>query len=350
MDSCFAMALVDRQHLSLQGQAMLGLAAARFGQKKLAGEIQLALEEQSGFTDELGRYWRQQPGYFWYEREVETAALMAELFTEVGAEKDFVNGILYGLLRHKQTNHWPTNIATMYACYALLMDNAEWVNPSVLPEISLGEFNIVFGDGPVSDTEKRVQPEAGSGYFRADWKPQHISPAMAELRVKQTSDSPLWGAVYWQYFQDADAAQAAETHLKLQRSYFVVREVDGLSKARPIDEADIRPGSRVLVRLELETDRSMEFMHLSDTRPAGFEPVESRSGYVFTGGLGLYRSVRDGSTHFFIEQMPPGRYVIEYEIRAALQGDFSSGVAKLQSMYAPEFTARSKGKRIIIQP
>ncbi|TVR40182.1 MAG: hypothetical protein EA392_04395 [Cryomorphaceae bacterium] len=350
MDSCFAMALADRRHLSLHGQAMLGLAAARFGQKELAGEIRLALREQSRFTDELGRYWRQQPGYFWYEREVETSALMAELFGEAEAESDFVSGILFGLLRHKQTNHWPTSTATMYACYALLMQNTEWVSPSARPEISVGRFNIVFDDGPVSDTEKQVQPEAGSGYFRAYWKPRQISPAMAELSVKQTTDSPLWGAVYWQYFQDADAAQAAETHLKLKRSYFVVGEVNRLSKAMPVDEAAIRPGSRVLVRLELETERSMEFMHLSDTRPAGFEPVESRSGVDYSGGLGFYRSVRDGSTHFFIEHMPPGRYVLEYEIRAALTGDFSSGIARLQSMYAPEFIARSKGERITIQP
>ena len=44
----------------------------------------------------------------------------------------------------------------------------------------------------------------------------------------------------------------------------------------------------VKVRIELRTDRSMEFVHLKDMRAAGFEPINVISTYKWQDGLGYY--------------------------------------------------------------
>jgi uncharacterized protein YfaS (alpha-2-macroglobulin family) len=43
----------------------------------------------------------------------------------------------------------------------------------------------------------------------------------------------------------------------------------------------------------------------------------------------------------FFERLPPGVHVFEYSLRAAHRGTASSGFARIQSRYAPEFNAHS---------
>jgi uncharacterized protein YfaS (alpha-2-macroglobulin family) len=43
----------------------------------------------------------------------------------------------------------------------------------------------------------------------------------------------------------------------------------------------------------------------------------------------------------FFERLPRGVHVFEYSVRAAHRGTASSGFAKIQSRYAPEFNAHS---------
>jgi len=84
-------------------------------------------------------------------------------------------------------------------------------------------------------------------------------------------------------------------------------------------------------------------------RASGFEPINVRSSYKFQEGLGYYESTRDAATHFFIDRMPKGTYVFEYDLRANNAGKFSNGITTLQNMYAPELSAHSEGIRIEIK-
>jgi hypothetical protein len=93
----------------------------------------------------------------------------------------------------------------------------------------------------------------------------------------------------------------------------------------------------------------MEYLHLKDTRAAGLEPAEALSGYEWSQGLGYYRQVRDTATDFFIEYLPRGKHVFEYELVVMHKGEFSGGLTTLQSMYAPEFIAHTEGIRLSVK-
>jgi hypothetical protein len=101
-------------------------------------------------------------------------------------------------------------------------------------------------------------------------------------------------------------------------------------------------GDELVVRLELRTDRDMEYVHLKDQRGSGTEPVNVLSRYRYQDGLAYYESTRDTASHFFIDYLPKGVYVFEYSTRVQLKGRYQTGLAEIQCMYAPEFNSHSE--------
>jgi uncharacterized protein YfaS (alpha-2-macroglobulin family) len=95
------------------------------------------------------------------------------------------------------------------------------------------------------------------------------------------------------------------------------------------------------VRLVVTSDRDYEFLELADHRPSLTEPVDVLSGWRSGDGAAWYVAIRDASTQMFFERLPRGTHVFEYSLRAAHRGTASSGFAKIQSRYAPEFNAHS---------
>ncbi len=86
----------------------------------------------------------------------------------------------------------------------------------------------------------------------------------------------------------------------------------------------------------------MEYVHLKDYRGSGTEPVNVLSRYKFQDGLGYYESTKDTASHFFIDYLPKGTYVFEYSTRVQLRGEYQTGIANIQCMYAPEFNSHSE--------
>ncbi|NCU35867.1 hypothetical protein EOM75_07590, partial [Candidatus Falkowbacteria bacterium] len=61
-------------------QGMLAVALQRAGKEQAAALIIKSLREQSLHSEEMGMYWRSEPGYYWYQAPVETQAMMIEAF------------------------------------------------------------------------------------------------------------------------------------------------------------------------------------------------------------------------------------------------------------------------------
>jgi len=102
------------------------------------------------------------------------------------------------------------------------------------------------------------------------------------------------------------------------------------------------------VRIELRTDRDMEYVHMKDQRGSGTEPVNVLSQYKYQDGLGYYESTRDTASHFFIDYLRKGTYVFEYSSRVQLRGEYQTGIAEIQCMYAPEFNSHSASIKLTV--
>ncbi len=333
---------------SLYAQGMLALILNRNDDNANATKIIRSLDEKSITSEELGMYWKSNTAsWYWYQAPIETQSLMIEVFSEVEKEPkrtEIVDNLKIWLLKNKQTNRWKTTKATSDAVYALLLQGSDWLSVTDMVEIVLGDQKI--------DPSKMedVKVEAGTGYFKTSWNGSDVKPDMATAKISKKGKGIAWGALYWQYFEDLDKITSAETPLSLKKKLFLKKNTDTGEEITEITEkTNLQLGDLVRVRIELRSDRAMEFVHMKDMRASGLEPINVISQYKWQDGLGYYESTKDASTNFFFDYLPKGVYVFEYDLRVNNKGDFSNGITTIQSMYAPEFSSHSEGVRVSIK-
>jgi uncharacterized protein YfaS (alpha-2-macroglobulin family) len=328
---------------SLYSKGMISLTLQRNKEKSTADKIITSLKQNSINSEELGMYWKDNnAGWYWYQAPVETQALLIEAFTEVANDNKSVDEMKVWLLKQKQTTSWKSTKATAEACYALLLQGKDWTKSDKLVEVKMNKQVI----DPV---KLKATVEPGTGYYKVKWSGDEIKPEMAKIELKKTDKGPAYGAVYWQYFEDLDKITGATTSLQLTKKLFKEENTNEGKKLIAItDKTPLQVGDVVKVRIELRTDRNLEYIHMKDMRAAGFEPINVLSQYKYQDGLGYYESTKDVATHFFMDWMQKGVYVFEYSMRATIAGNFSNGITLIESMYAPEFKSHSKGERVTI--
>ncbi|MCP5493887.1 MAG: hypothetical protein H7A23_04965 [Leptospiraceae bacterium] len=304
-----------------------------------------SLNEHALHSEEMGMYWKADPGFHWYQLPVETQSLLIEVYQEITGDLQLVNDLRTWLLKQKQTTDWKTTKATSEAIYALLLKGDDWLATEPQIKIELGNTLIE----PAKD--KNLQKESGTGYFKLSYPGDQVTNAMGKVSIIPIQENkilpPSWGGLYWQYFEQLDKITPHATPLNLQKQLFLQKNSPTGPVLTPVtSEEQLLPGDLLKVRIELRVDRDMEYVHLKDMRASGFEPINVLSSYKWQEGLGYYESTGDAATNFFISYLPKGTYVFEYPLRVTHKGDFSNGVTTIQCMYAPEFSSHSEGIRV----
>ncbi|RQO32201.1 alpha-2-macroglobulin [Taibaiella sp. KBW10] len=329
-------------------QGMIALSLFRIKEVSAAKTITASLSERAIQNKEMGMYWKNTPGYWWYEAPVETQSLLIGVYKEILNDTKSVDEMKIWLLKQKQTQHWTTTTATADACYALLESGTDWLQYTPSVTIQLGDKTIV------SD---QVKTQAGTGYFKQYIAGEEVKPNMGNISVTVDNKTgqntgTSWGAAYWQYFEDLDKISGAQNDvpLHIEKQLFIERNTDNGPSLTAIKEGNsLKIGDKVKVRIILKVDRTMDYVHMKDMRAAGFEPVNVLSGYRYQGGLGYYEATKDVATHFFFDHLPKGTYVFEYPVMVNQKGNFSNGITTAQCMYAPEFSSHSEGIRVEVK-
>jgi uncharacterized protein YfaS (alpha-2-macroglobulin family) len=192
------------------------------------------------------------------------------------------------------------------------------------------------------ETIKPEKVEAGTGFYEQRFVRGEVTPAMGQVTVTKSDPGVAWGSVHWQYLEDIAKVTAHDgTPLKLTKSLYT----RSYTKKGPVIEpvkGPVSVGDELVVRVVLRTDRDMEYVHLKDHRGSGTEPVNVLSRYKYQDGLAYYESTKDTASHFFIDYLPKGVYVFEYAVRVQHRGQYQTGMADVQCMYAPEFNSHSE--------
>jgi len=322
---------------NLQDKASVALGFKRlYGDADISHKILNSLIDHALLDEDEGMYWKANKGYSWKRSQIEVQALMIELFEQMEAKQDYIDGLKKFLLKNKQTHVWESNASTAAACYALLM-KGKFLSTVSKTKISVGGQSI----------SKQSQTEAGSGYLKKTWGPGEIKAALGEVVVDHGGNTSAWGALHWQYEQASNMVEASSHGpLILEKSIYKVTVVNNKEVLEPIAGKESMLGDRLRIQLKVKTERDFEFIHLKDERAAAFEPTAVLSGYQWKEGLGYYFSSKDASTHFFIDYLPKGIYLLSYDVWLTQQGHFRSGLSNIQSQYAPEFNAHSAAPEI----
>ena len=322
-----------------QSQAHLAIALKRFGDLQTPDQIMQSIREHSVTDEELGMYWRDlERSWWWHRAPIETQALMIEAFDEVLGDVQAVEDCRVWLLKQKQTQDWKTTKATADAIYGLLVRGTDFLASDALVEVALA------GEWIEPD-----QVEAGTGFYEERFVRGEIEPAMGGITVKKTDEGVSWGSVHWQYLEDmSKVTPYVGTPLQLTKALFVKKMTDEGQVLYPV-QGTLAVGDELVVRIELRVDRDMEYVHMKDQRGSGTEPVDVLSRYRYQDGLGYYQSTRDTATHFFMDYLSKGVYVFEYSTRIQHRGQYQTGIASIQCMYAPEFNSHSESFDLEVQ-
>ena len=319
------------ENASLMTRCHTALGLLRFGDKETPAAIVKSLTENAVNTEEMGMSWRQNAGYHWYQAPIETQAMIIETYREVANDMKAVDDCQVWLLKQKQTQGWKTTKSTADAVYALLLG---------------GDANRLASDALVK-TElagAEVKPEnvePGTGFYEKKFHAAEIKPEMGKVKLTKSDAGVSWGSLHWQYLEDVSKITPHEgTPLEVKKSLWVKRMTGEGAKLEPV-AGPLHPGDEIVTRIEIRVDRDMEYIHLKNQRGSGVEPVNVLSQYKWQDGLGYYEMTKDTADHFFIDRLPRGTYVFESSARVQLRGTYPTGIAEIQSMYAPEFNSHS---------
>jgi hypothetical protein len=355
-----------------QTQGHLAIGLKRFN--ALAGlsdatprDIMKSIKERSVSNEEMGMFWRDtELSWWWYRAPIETQALMIEAFDEVMGDLPAVEDCRVWLLKQKQTQDWKTTKATADAVYALLLRGKDILSSEALVQVKLDGVDVTPHPGRASAPASPNQAapgrgqgssgaspsqavEPGTGFYEYRFAAADIKPKLGDITVKKVDQGVAWGSVNWQYLEDMSKVTPYEgTPLKLKKTLYTKVNTAKGPVLEPV-KGPLNVGDELVVRVELRADRDMEYVHLKDQRGSGTEPVNVLSRYKYQDGLAYYESTRDVASHFFIDYLPKGTYVFEYSTRVQLRGQYQTGVAQIQCMYAPEFNSHSESLPLTVK-
>ncbi len=315
---------------SIFDKAVYARILASHGYPSVAKRIIASLREYSESTPQKGMWWPSLDNMtLWSMGKVGTTAVVLEAFAAVEPGCKDVDMIRQWLILQKEAMDWGTSVTTSTAIAAILSTSGRWVKPAEGAVVSVGDSVVT-----------PVGVEAMTGYFRTPLVAATASGK--ELRVKKSEGAPSWGAVFCQYTDSITSVNESgcDAIRISKRVYEMESGKNGVSAVMP---DTLKIGDKVKVQLTLTVERDMDYVAIIDDRPACYEPVEQLPKPIVAEGIYFYRENRDSSTRFFITHLPKGTYILTYDMWVNNAGSFTSGIATVQSQYAPQLSAHSAG-------
>lgn len=306
----------------------------------LSKKLLTYLKETSTNTETQGVYWKQNLNdWGWYSSKTVNHAGALEAFNKLSPnDQNFIEEMKIWLITQKEVSSWDTSRSTAEVIYTILNSGKSWTGTES------DKATVVWGGKPLENVDTKA-----TGYIKSSVKPEKIDKNLAIVTVTQPGPGIAQGGVFWQYYEDLDKIKSTETYISITKElYRKIKTENGEELQNITTSTPLKVGDKVTVRMILNTDRNMEFIHLKDMRAAGFEPQDVISGYQWKNNLGYYQSTKDASTNFYIEYMPKGKYVFEYDLICNASGTFSNGISTLQNYYAPQMNAHTKGSSVMI--
>lgn len=303
------------------------------GYEKYAVDILRSLDQFA--TKDANKGWwfdNLAAGYGGWTRML-TTSMALNAYAEIDSKSAAVDGLRQWLLLQKETEDWGSRQLTVQVIQSILGSGTTWGDNISLPIIKIGkkELNLAtYENNPVITIPVNRDDISGK-----------------QLTIIKDGPTPAWGGVICQYIAPMkDVRKTDCENLSItKRVLHLVEGPDGV-KAQ---EGELKVGDKVRITLSIVCDKDMDYVAVTDERGACIQPDEWLSGYGRCGDAWGYRETRDSKTSFFIEFLPKGTHVITYDCHIDRIGEYSTGIATVQSQYAPQNVAHSAGQIIKVK-
>jgi hypothetical protein len=323
--------------LQINEQALAGLIFIKEQLNDSAEAVKISLEERAITRNDGTIFWRGINEYYAYTNAYGTQALVISFLKAAQADNKLIDAATQWLLANKRSNEWYNDRATadvvqmLYTVYGAEMYDTP---------------NIV-----VSLNGKRLGMEKNLTFHTIDLEPRDYAGDLS-LTVNNGTKYPVFGGIYRQFFQPLESIEQhqAGENLSVKKSIYVKQMQDNIVNYTPISSSEVSVGDELTIRLEIEAFDRMQYVYVSDVRPANTEPTDRISGHDYRNGLYLYQSPTDIGQEFFIQTLPKGTHTLEYSVKVLQSGTLSSGLAEVQSFYVPEFSAYDVDGKVKVAP
>jgi len=311
-----------------------------YGLKDVSKKFLTYLKETSTESETQGVYWKQNLNdWGWYSSKTVNHAGALEAFEKLApTDEKFIEEMKIWLVTQKEVNSWGSSRGTAEVIFTILNSGKSWTS------VESDHATIIWGGKELTKPDTKA-----TGYVKSTLKQEDIDKNLGTVTITKPGAGIVQGGLFWQYYEDLDQIKSSESYLSMTKElYKKVKTENGEELQKITENSPLKVGDKVTVRMILNTDRNMEFIHLKDMRAAGFEPLNVISGYEWKNSLGYYQVTKDASTNFYIEYMPKGKYVFEYDYICNAAGTFSNGITTLQNYYAPQMNAHTQGTKVSI--
>jgi uncharacterized protein YfaS (alpha-2-macroglobulin family) len=354
----------DRLKLSPYGMAMVGLACHAVGDTEKRDMIIRNLRQYVVEDDENQTAWLRLPGgiwWYWFGDEIETQAYFLKLLVRTESKGELARRLVKYLLNNrKHATYWNSTRDTAVCIEAM----AEFLRASgeAKPEMTLE----VYLDGKLQKAVEITPANLFAFDNSLVLEGEAIATGEHRLELRKRGSGPVYFNVYLTTFSLEDYIPPAGLEIKVERKYYRLRPVEA---ERPVagargqvvmqrvekyqreplpDLSLLKSGELVEIELEIESKNDYEYLIFEDMKPAGFEPVDLRSGYI-PNPLGAYVEFRDNRVVFFVRWLAQGKHSVSYRMRAEIPGRFSALPARAAAMYAPELRGNSSEIKLQIE-
>ena len=322
----------SNNYTNLHTQGQLALLMLHMGDTAEAVSLANRIKGSAHTSDDQGMYWLSNvSGYGWYQRPIETAALIVDVFADVLHDWESVSRIQQWILASKRGTSWHTDMATAAALRALLRQPTSTTINQGTVTIKCNNQEIESG---TIDVEKYTNVST------------NYQPSTFNFQLNNSSPYPAWGALFHSHDTPIDSIPYNGTGMQLRKTLSRVNADGSLTLLNPGDKLHV--GDHVRVHIDIDCMLGFDNMVLRDQRAATFEPASTTSGWQWNDGLRYYVDVRNEWTDCYIDHLDPEHYYVEYDLWVRHSGTFANGICTLQSVYAPEFRANSSSQTILV--
>ena len=354
----------DRTELAVYGMAMVGMALHKQGEAEKLAMVLRNIGQYLEQDDENQTAWLNLPGgywWYWYGSEYEAHAYYLKLLAATDPKGEVAPRLVKYLLNNrKHATYWNSTRDTALCVEAM----ADFLRASgeAKPEMTV-EVRL---DGQL---QKAVEITPAN-LFTFDNKLVLEGEAVADgehvVELRKIGRGPLYFNGYLTNFTLEDYITRAGLEIKVGRKYYRLERVEKTVKAagsrgQVVDQrvekyereeledlATLKSGDLVEIELEIDSKNDYEYLVFEDMKPAGFEPVDLRSGYT-GNALGAYMEFRDNRVVLFVRTLARGKHSASYRMRAEIPGKFSALPTKAWAMYAPELKANSDELKLRVE-
>ena len=343
--------LLDRaeqlQHqLTMYGKAVAAIVLAEAGKKEAAQQTLQSLLEHTVEKTGMGRYFdSNRAEWSWRSYRIPTQCATIETLDYFGKTTEADEMRLW-LMQAKRTQMWETSRATTDAVYALLQGAAQSPSITSLKEQTPVYYTLYNKSKVVALNAKCGSATSTTAGYYCDTFTDAQTTAATRLKIDKRTDGLSWGSIRATFTLPASEVVTEGQGLKLTRAFELQQGTEWL----PISEQTVlQKGDRIRQVFTLTADRDYDFVKLSASRPACLEPSRPLSGYDWSTSLPAYRAVHDNATDYFIEKLHKGTHRFAEELFIDRSGRFTSGIATLESVYAPEFCGNAAESTIRVK-